>query len=386
VNLADLAGKSSVIKFGPGSFRLQRNGDAWHTPRAGIRSLEIRGAGMDATTLQAGDVRDLLLVPEGTSLENLVIADLTFDAGGGSLLDVRGRVSVALENVRFENSQHGAGHSAPVGISGDAFFGAKGCEFLGPGRGFALSVRGSGLALFESCRFDGLESAVIGQGERADSVVHYLECDFTGTRVTDSRVATRPAKVPRFPIRVRGGRVRWGPPETTEERRKEEWGLPFVAEATGIEFGPSIPSCTLGLLLAALDRVSVGEDESVLGIRVLTSGRSGPESLGVTVRNLKTNAVRHFQCRADGSQPTEWPRRMGTPGVPSPEQVVGALPLGAVLRLSGLPEGTAANSLAYGSGINVNREWAPSVRVEAPPDWPTRELDARDGKDHFAPR
>ena len=386
VNLADLAGKSSVIRFGPGSFRLERKGDAWHTPRAGIRSLEIRGAGMDATTLLMVDLRDFLLVPDDTSLENLVVADLTLDAGSGCLLDVRGRVSVAIENVRFENSQHSAGHGSPLGISGEVFLGAKGCEFLGSGNGHAISLRGPVLALFEGCRFDGLESAVIGTEGGVGSAVHLLGCEFNGTRVADSRVIRGPGKTPAFPIRVRGGRARYGPPEMVEETRKERWGLPFVAEATGLEFGPSTPSCTLGLLLAALDRISVGADESILSIRVLTSGRSGPESLGVSVRNLSTNSVRHFQCRADGTQTSEWPRTQGRPSVPSPEQLFGALPLVEVIRASDLPVATAANSIAYGAGMSVNGEMVPSVSIQAPSDWPSRQLDARNGKDYFTPK
>ena len=376
-----------MIRFGPGMFRLGGGrSDAWHTPRAGIRSLEIRGAGMDATTLLVDAIRHFLLVPEGTSLENLVVADLTLDCGGGMLLDVRGRVSVALENVRFENSLHGGGHGSPVGISGEVFLGAKGCEFLGTGHGFALSIRGRALALLESCRLNGLESAVIGMDGGAGSAVHFLDCDFNGTRLADSRVIKGPDSVPAFAIRVRGGRALWGPPETAEERRKQAWGLQFAVEARGIEFGPSTPSCTLGLLLAALGRTSVSADESVLGIRVLTSGRSGPETLGVAVRNLSTNTVRHFQCRADGTQPSEWPRSLGHPSIPSPDQVLGALPLAEVIRLSGLPDSTAANSIAYGGGMSVNEEMVPSVGVDAPPDWPSRQLDARNGKDYFTPK
>lgn len=386
VNLAELAGKSAVIRFGPGTFRMERKGEAWNRVRAGVRSLEIRGAGMDATTLQMLELRDLLLVLDEANLENLVIADLTFDAGGGTLLDVRGRVSVAIESVRFRNSQHSAGHAAPIGISGESFLGARGCEFLGPGDGFALSVRGPVLALFEECRFEGLEAAMVGTEGADGSVVHLLDCTFEGSPAADSRMVRGPGKRMAFPVRVRGGRANYGPPEMSDEKRKERWGLPFVAEATGVTFGPSTPSCTLGLLLSVLDRIPLAAEETILGIRVLASGRSGPETLGLVVRDRATNRERHLQCRADGAQVSDLPRTMSRPSVPSPEQLLGALPLTEVIRASGLSVDIAAISVAYGGGMRVNEEMVPSVSIGAPPDWPSRQLDARNGKDYFTPK
>jgi hypothetical protein len=266
------------------------------------------------------------------------------------------------------------------------FLGARNCEFLGAGSGHALSVRGPVLTLFEDCRFEGLESTVIGTEGGSGSVVHFLDCTFEGTRVADSRVIRGPDKTPGFAIRVRGGHAKYGPPGMPDEKRKERWGLPFVAEATGVAFGPSTPDCTLGLLLAALDRVPLSAGDTILGIRVVESGRSGPESLGLVVRSGASNEVKYLQCRADGTQVSDLRGRQGRPWAPSPEQTLGALTLVEVVRASGLPADTAANSVAYGVGMRVNEEMVPSVSIEAPPDWPSRQLDARNGKDYFTPR
>ena len=57
-----------------------------------------------------------------------------------------------------------------------------------------------------------------------------------------------------------------------------------------------------------------------------------------------------------------------------------------VIRLSGLSEGTAAISIAYGGAMRVDGEIVPAVNVEAPRDWPSRQLDARNGKDYSAPK
>ncbi|HEU4395286.1 MAG TPA: hypothetical protein VFS92_06945, partial [Planctomycetota bacterium] len=185
---------------------------------------------------------------------------------------------------------------------------------------------------------------------------------------------------------VRGGQANFGPPEMPDEKRKERWGLPFVAEATGVTFGPSTPSCTLGLLLSVLDRIPLTGEETILGIRVLANGRSGPETLGLVVRDRATNKERHIQCRADGAQVSDLPRTMSRPSVPSPEQLLGALTLVEVIRVSGLPVDSAANSMAYGGGMSVNGEMVPSVSIGAPPDWPSRQLDARNGRDYFTPK
>ena len=77
----DLAGKSVVIRFGPGTFLPEQARVSSTVRSASVRTLEIRGAGMDATTLLAGGLTDFLRVSEGKSIDNLVVADLTFDGG-----------------------------------------------------------------------------------------------------------------------------------------------------------------------------------------------------------------------------------------------------------------------------------------------------------------
>jgi RNA polymerase sigma-70 factor (ECF subfamily) len=380
VNLADLAGKSAVIEFGPGRFRFDRRGDAWHTPRASVRSLEIRGAGKDATILLPSDTREILLVPEGVQLDNLLIRDLTIDAEGqGMLLDLRGRASVALENIRLMNSMEG-GYGAPLGISGEIFLGARGCDFTGSGSGFGLSVRGGAIALLNECRFSGLYSAVMGgTGSGTGSAVHLLDCVFDGVRVADSRLVHGPGKAPEFPIRVRGGKVLFGLPEMTIEKRKEAWGLPFVAEATGVGFGPATPTCTVGLLLGAIERVQVGEGETIVRVEVDSVGPTGPESLAVSLMNLSTKGTRYLTCRADGSEILDHLPRTRR-GFPRPEDLAGVPPMAQVLRLANLPPETAATGMDYGT-CKFNGETIPTVNTQAPDPWPKYILDVRTGKD-----
>ena len=96
--------------------------------------------------------------------------------------------------------------------------------------------------------------------------------------------------------------------------------------------------------------------------------------------------VRHLQCSRDGTDLSDLPRTLGRPWSPSARDFADALPLVRVLRLSEIPEASAANSAAFGSRATVNDEKVPMVTIGAPDEWPSHHLDARTGKDLTAPK
>jgi len=173
VDLWALVEESNVIEFGPGVFEL---GGPFRDPPPGGGSvslrivvfgrnepaLEIRGAGVDKTTLVGMD-RTFQHALDRQA--NLRLHDFTYDGGprGDPLIVVQIPLAAVVERVRFRNWNTTSGYWAPIGVRHKAYLAFKECDWSDEtGRGFALEIRDEALALFERCRFENLHPVVRG--------------------------------------------------------------------------------------------------------------------------------------------------------------------------------------------------------------------------------
>jgi hypothetical protein len=373
VDLSKAAAGVAVIEFGPGTFKLERS--EWHQLRENVESLEIRGAGIDKTTLVA-TTGTLLTVNE--SLVHLRVADLTFDGGEEreeQILDVRGEASAAFENVRFRRWMS-AGYAAPVGAMGGAFVLFRGCEFLG---GFGISqsvctlaIRGDVIAAFEQCVFADVTSVVMGgSGAAQDSIVQMDDCTFENSALTDSRFLYRGR--PECTVRVRGGRVHFGSPDLPDDERRKMWGAEYAAELLATQFSAEIPRCTLGDLVQVLERYRPSDGSLVGGIHLVTAHRGGADKfwlmlVGPDGTGRHPVVVELRDGRID--QIPQGRRGGGGPGGGNdPKLVTRCRPLGELLRASGLPLDTGCTKADYAQRY-INGEMLPVVYVGD--SWPPK--------------
>lgn len=232
-DLSTIQEGATVLEFGPGTFVLDRGTSGWNVPSKGLETLEIRGAGMDRTTLIGPDWA-FLMAPQDTQIENLVIRDLTIDGGEKkqSLLQSRGGMSVALERVRLRDWVV-AGHAAAIGVSGDAFIAAKDSSF--EGEGWALSLRGPAMAVFEGCTFRGSTAVLIASDHRSGrpALVRLLDCDFGSVRLADRNLRTRGDGGAL--VDIVGGTAQVGPSSWTRGRRIDAFGAAEARSVQGLE-------------------------------------------------------------------------------------------------------------------------------------------------------
>ncbi len=388
VNLAELARDAVIVEFGPGTFKFDPNSREWLSVREGARSLEIRGAGMDRTVLSV-ERSDFLFAWEDAVFENLVVRDLTLDGGerGLQLLDARGGVSAAFENIRVRGWS-GGGHSAPIGVSGSVLFGARGCEFLGRENGgmFVLSVRGPSLAVFEKCLFRDVGEAVVsgGSGE-AGSAVRLVDCTYENSAVASRRMQRRKG-VNSIPVAVRGGTVALGPPDLPDEERRALWGAPFLASLEGVTFGPGRPVCTLGELATVAERVSVAPTETVFGARYLGPVGDGPARFGIRVLDRANSAVRWRVVGADGADLEKAPRNPGGGWNPPTAAALEKFTLAAAIRSSEIPSTAAAVEAQLSAAGSGDQETTHLYVNPGTAGFPTWFADAATGKVLGGPR
>jgi hypothetical protein len=390
-SLHDLAEKSAVIEFGPGRFQFEprtKGGADFHVPRKDIASLEIRGAGIDQTTLDGKGLWQFLCSENG--IGNLRISNLTYDGGPGRVqfLDIRGSGAVIFENVRFRNISN-AGHSAAVGASGPLYLGMKGCEFAGSGDSWGVSIRGSALVLLEGCRFTRLAGAVIDGGGTEDAgIVNLLDCVYDGCPVVDRPSRKSRDGTPSLAVNVRGGQVLLGPPGAAKEKIREAWGGSFIAGDADVAFGPGTPAYSLREMLAALDRLSLPAGQAVAGIRVHPLDSAGPE--GWVVLAMETTEAgrkeHHYFLPAAEGPPGELPRNMQAVPTPTAEQMDGALPMAQVLRQSGLSPETGALEASFRMNLHLQGVAVPGVYLRAPRGWPEAQLNGKTGENLNPPR
>lgn len=278
VSLQDDAASAELIEFGPGKFVLAQRGTRFSYKRESIKHLEIRGAGMDKTTLTLS-TSALLTVAE--NLENLRVSNLTIDAGkqGSVTLDIRGGAAAIFENVRFQAWHTGAGYSAPIGFAGRAYLGFRNCEWLG-GAGYrggtALSMRGTGLVTFDGCLFADVARSILGTGGApGGSAVYFNNCTWENSKLTDVRILM--GKEPAYPIYVVGGTV------FTADR--ENWGAQFAARVEGVAFQEGLPRCTIGRLIETLRRLPPDVAERIVSIAAFNPTREGTVEFVLHVQN-----------------------------------------------------------------------------------------------------
>ncbi len=335
-----------VIELGPGVFPIAKSDQHWrpvYSLDKKVTHVVIRGAGMDRTTLVAGHQWALLLVA-GT-VEHLVIRDLTLDGGEaeGALLDIRGQAAVALENVRVKGWLR-AGHAAAISVSGSAYLGCKGCEFLGRGEqsGWAISLRGRSLLLCEDCRFQHVgRGALIGTGEKtAGSSAVLRDCTFEASRLSDRRFS--------FPVRVLGGRVMYGSADLDEDDRRSHWGAGHAERVEGVVFEPIPPVCTLGALLDVLEKVEPPEGERVVGIWLDGVADGRPSKFRVYTLPATGRRTKTYEADVSGGWPTlRHLERDGGRGIPPPDVVRRARSFVDVLRGSAVPLDIGVSRLQY---------------------------------------
>jgi hypothetical protein len=299
VRLDDAKGDPLVIEFGEGTFRLESSRTLGL--RDDVRSLEIRGAGVDRTTLALAPGQLTMVLG---ALENFWVHDLTF--AGGQVLDVRGGVAAAIERVRFRDCD------SPILVMGSAYLAVCDCEFVrtGDGGSFAVSARGDVVVRFEGCAFQDIPAALSGWGGAArDSVAVFQDCTFDGSRVADSRIEHRGR--PEYPIHVRGGRVLYGERGETEEARRRDWGAGYVAELSGVAFEPMPPRCTLAEMLSVLGAAEGVVEGRVVGFSMLSPRRSERTTYRITVFDERREQLATFDLPISQGKPGE-PDHQGT--------------------------------------------------------------------------
>jgi hypothetical protein len=316
----EVTGDPLVIDLGPGHFPLDKKDGQWHALYDNkVRTVVIRGAGIDKTTLVSGHGWPLLFVGGKGQVDHLVVRDLTLKGGAaqGALLEVRGKAAVVLENVRV-NGWVVAGHAAAIGVSGNAYLACKGCEFVGRGEhsGWAISLRGNSLVYGEDCQFLNLESGtLIAEGEKtALSRAVFRDCTWDRSALLRGKTSAH--------VEVHGGRAAFGAASQTDEQRRELWGAPHAKRVDGTRFEAARPACTLGDLLDVLEKVSVPAEERVVGIALAGIEDDHPVRFTVWTLPKTGRRTKAYDVDVTGGLPvvTHQPRAGGR-GLP-PEALV----------------------------------------------------------------
>ncbi len=288
-----------VIELGPGTFRLADAQAQWSRLGAEVASVEIRGAGMDATTLLAGHQWAFLQSDTRPTGRALILRDLTFDgdAAEGSLLDVRDAAAVRLERVRVRGWQL-SGHAAALGLSGRTYLVAEACEFDGGGRlsGFGISLRGPAILWARGCLFSDIgHAAVICSGDEAKGgSVRLEDCSFVNARVLD--------REPGCPVEVRGGSVAFGPPGIMEQAQGDRWGRARLTACEGVAFAPGITRCVTGDLLDVLRRTPVPEPERVTRLELEGLRQGRPHRFTMETRTSGRSRAAVYTLVLDGGR------------------------------------------------------------------------------------
>jgi hypothetical protein len=373
VSLDDLPPETVVVEFGPGRF-LVRSRRFSHLDED-VASLEIRGAGMDKTTLVASDTLVLPL----KQLEHLRIRDLTFDCED-QILDVRGNCAAVLENVRMVNWTASAGYSAPIGTLGRVYLGLDGCEFIGNrsgrGGGSALAVRGHSLVSARGCLFADLSPVIHGWGgAAAKSEAVFTDCTFENSQL--AHMGFLHQERPEFPLRVRGGVVRLGHSSWPAEVRREKWGVAYAAESPGVKFLPGAPRAPLSAVLRAIELAPVRADEVLLGLEVRRAARGAPLRVALhwyrpkEKRDRMRSGVYDYTGGALVGVPDEHVYTASDPHEAERPDV------GWLLRASAIPRDAEIRSVRYAEHWDGSGR-VPAFRVES--DWTGGwVLGARDG-------
>ena len=338
VDMSEVTAGNTVLEFGEGVFVLDRGSKAWNVQREDLESLEIRGAGMNKTTL-IGPGWAFLCANKDARIRNLIIRDLTINSREKEqiVLDARGGISAAIERVRFDGWVV-AGHAAALGVSGDAFLALRDCEFKGDG--WVLSLRGPGMAVFERCTFTDARSVVIAGSHTKGraAIVRLYDCTFNTVPVSDRNLHSRDEGG--ADVEIRGGTAAGGPASWTEAQRIQNFGAYEVVSMKGLEFVATPPSFSVEDAAIAFDLAAATGLRNVVGVRV--AGRGGkPLELDFYVVGADPGTAPKRETRIfDGASltaPATDPRRgVRADTLIDLSEVQRAQPLSTLLRNSGI--------------------------------------------------
>lgn len=366
VNLKDLDANTGVLEFGPGRFRVS-GANLWKKPTP--PQLEIRGAGMDATTLVLWG--DLLTTSE--PVENLTVRGLTFETRNDGL-DLRGAAAVILEDVRLRPPEGEAAGGALVSCDDRAYLGARNCEFAGlPGSraGSVVRLRAPSLVLFAGCKFTDLSDAVqVDPGLASGSVVHFTDCTFDDCAAGPWGAELRGELT--VAVSVRRAMVRIGEAGHSDEARMKLWGRQYLTEATGVTLGEGFSFCTLGELLAVTETAAPPAGQRVLAAWLDAPSRTGPLRIAVLTGGVDRRAdgvtyspTSSFLVEMRGAAAT---RVDGAPRASvsvDPREVEEAPPLAQVIRQARLPAGARVWKVSYGRRWDGSRYQAQVELLDA---------------------
>ncbi len=338
VDMSKVTAGNAVIEFGEGVFVLDQGSTLWNVQREDLESLEIRGSGMNKTTL-IGPGWAFLCANKGARIRNLVISDLTINSLEKEqiVLDARGGISAAIERVRFDGWVV-AGHAAALGVTGDAFLALRDCEFKGDG--YVLSLRGPGMAVFERCSFSDARSVLIAGSHKKGraAIVRLNDCDFNTVPIADRNLHSQDEGG--ADVEIRGGTAAGGPASWTEAQRIKNFGAREVVSMKGLKFVATPPSFSVEDAAIAFDLAAAEGLRNVVGVRV--AGRGGkPLELDFYVVGAEPGTAPKRQTRIfDGAAlaaPATDPRRgVRANTLIDLSEVQRAQPLSTLLRNSGI--------------------------------------------------
>ncbi len=363
-----------VLEFGPGTFLLERGRGGWGDFREGVKALEIRGAGMDATTVRYDN--NLLYAAKG--IENLRMSGLTWEyADSNWVLSTRGDVALACEDVRFRGAPGAS--NAPFYLEAYTYLGFRRCVFESAGSGAAVRIRGDVVALFKECAFRDLRSVVYADaGTSREGSIRFEDCEFEGSMLADPWAFEYRGQ-PAFPIVVLRGRVSFGGATLADARRRADWGVSLATSVDGTVFGPDPNLPTVSDLLDVLAGVARDTRLVPMELHLKLPGRgTRPASYEVAVWDAAAKKSVAFLAAFDAAGV----HVTANPGGPTygltEARVAASKSLLEILSAAGVPRSAPAR------GVHLYDWWVGSKSVLAvhleSDDWPGWMIDAATGE------
>ena len=283
-----IAPGTTKLSFGPGTFIWDRSPLSFKPRDQAYSHFEIHGAGVDETTLVLAKRFQMFLTAPHRHVR---VRDLTIRfRDAGPLFDVRDEAAAVFENVRFIGWASG-GHGAAVGVTGRGYLGFRGCTFQGEEHSgsCAVSIRGMSLVTFDECTFDSLYCPVRYSSGGRGSRVQIQDARLFDTRIAIQGTRT-PNEEPEIELRVANVEAWFGDASMPSAKRRAEWGLPHVAEATGITLHPTERDLSLGAFKNVLASLPIPGEATLVSARI--TGWLGGNAAQVVLQLARANLPR----------------------------------------------------------------------------------------------
>ena len=333
--------KANVVEFGPGTFEVSMR---HFRSQEAIEFLEIRGAGMDETTLVMDG--ELLVT---FALEHLYVRDVTLEYGHRSeALDVRERAAARFERVRIRDWASG-GYGAAIGIAGQGYLSCEDCVFEdadGVGGKIGVNFRGPALAVLERCAFIGVQPAITATRDGRGGRIRLIDCTFEEASLANGHVLDKDKRA-LVEIRVEGAHATFGAPSLTPDQRRQRWGEPF-ASVSNLTLGPSIRVVTVANLVEVLRSVQFPSNEALFSVAL--SGWAGREPTSFRASTQIDGNPRgklYSILRIDGSWVLRHEPRGGGPSYWAWPDLPQPMDLLTALERSDVPRDALANSVWF---------------------------------------